>query len=97
MGKFTITCYCTACNDPKGSRATASGKTATAGTTCAVSSSLYKTNKNRTITIPEIGERVIQDYHGNSDDVIDVYVGECKTCRCSSHKWSGIKCEIPEL
>lgn len=74
LGSYTITGYCTSCNDPKGSRATASGKTATAGITIAV-------NKNQ---IP-LGTKVIigdhvyiaEDVHGNKnyDHVADIYFG----------------------
>ena len=95
MGRFRITCYCSACNSPKGSTATASGATASAGTTVAVHPSLY--SKNKSIYIDGIGDRVIQDKHGNSKDVIDVYVGNCSTCRCSSHPWSGKVCEVSGL
>lgn len=74
LGNYTITGYCTSCNDPKGSRATASGKTATAGVTIAV-------NKKQ---IP-LGTKVIigdhvyiaEDVHGNKnyDRVADIYFG----------------------
>ena len=95
MGKFRITCYCSACNSPKGSRETASGATATAGTTVAVHPSLYQENKS--INIEGIGNRIIQDKHGNSSNVIDVYVGECSRCTCSSHPYSGRVCEVQGL
>ena len=95
MGKFRITCYCSACNSPRGSRETASGATATSGVTVAVHPSLYQRNKS--IYIEGIGNRVIQDKHGNSSNVIDVYVGECNSCRCSSHPYSGRVCDVSGL
>lgn len=36
IGNFKITCYCTSCNSPAGSRSTAIGKTATAGISVAM-------------------------------------------------------------
>ena len=87
MGRYRLTCFCSACNSPKGSRQTASGSLATAGTTVAVHPSKY--SKNKQITIEGIGTRLIQDKHGNSPDVIDIYVGECQYCNCSSHPYSG--------
>ena len=95
MGKFKITCYCSACNSPKGSTETASGETAKAGTTVAVHPTLY--SKNKSIHIDGIGDRLIQDKHGNSSNVIDVYVGDCKICKCSSHEYSGKVCEVTGL
>jgi 3D (Asp-Asp-Asp) domain-containing protein len=95
MGKFKITCFCSACNSPKGSRQTASGANATAGVTVAVHPSLYE--KNKRIHIEGIGDRLIQDKHGNSTNVIDVYVGECNTCQCSRHPYSGRVCEVSGL
>ena len=89
---YKITCYCSACNSPKGSRETASGETATAGVTVAVHRDIYK--KNQRINIEGIGERKIQDKHGNSTNVIDVYVGECNKCSCSSHPYSGKTCNV---
>lgn len=50
---YKITCYCSACNSPKGSRDTASGEQATAGVTVAVHPSLY--SKNNIINIDGIG------------------------------------------
>ena len=93
MGKYKITCYCSACNSPPGSRETASGAKATAGVTVAVHPSKYV--KNKVINIEGIGERKIQDKHGNSTNVIDVYIGEFKKCPCSSHPFSGKTCNVP--
>ena len=92
---YKITCYCSACNSPKGSRETASGEHATAGVTVAVHPSLY--SKNKIINIDGIGQRKIQDKHGNSKNVIDVYVGESQTCKCSSHPYSGLNCNVTGL
>ena len=92
---FRITCYCAACNSPKGSTQTASGIPATEGVTVAVHPSLYSRNKE--IYIDGIGSRRIQDKHGNSRNVIDVYVGNCAQCRCSSHPFSGWVCNVSGL
>ena len=89
---YRITCYCSACNSPKGSTKTASGETATEGVTVAVHRTKY--SKNKRIYIDEIGWRKIQDKHGNDPDVIDVYVGDCPVCRCSSHPFSGKRCNV---
>ena len=89
---YRITCYCSACNSPRGSTQTASGETATEGVTVAVHRSKY--SKNKQIYIDGIGSRRIQDIHGNSSDVIDVYVGNCSVCRCSSHPFSGRRCNV---
>ena len=92
MGKYKITCYCSACNSPPHTRETKSGHKATAGITVAVHPSKYVEGKS--IYIDGIGQRTIQDIHGNSTDVIDVYVGEFKECQCSFHQWSGKTCEV---
>ena len=89
---YKITCYCSACNSPKGSTQTASGIPATAGVTVAVHPSKYQ--KNKVIIIEGIGERKIQDKHGNTPDVIDVYVGNCSQCNCSRHQFSGRRCKV---
>ena len=95
MGRYKITCYCSACNSPKGSRATKSGEKATAGITVAVHPSKY--SKNKVINIEGIGKRKIQDVHGNATNVIDVYIGEFRTCQCSKHKYSGKTCNVSGL
>ena len=89
---YKITCYCSACNSPKGSTQTASGIPATAGVTVAVHPSKYQ--KNKDIVIEGIGQRKIQDKHGNTPDVIDVYVGNCSQCKCSRHSFSGRICKV---
>ncbi len=88
---YRITCYCSACNSPKGTQ-TASGERATEGVTVAVHPTKYSRNKQ--IYIEGIGSRLIQDKHGNSANVIDVYVGNCSVCRCSSHPFSGRWCNV---
>ena len=92
MSTYRLTCYCSACNSPKGSRETASGKLATKGVTVAVHPSKYK--KNKQIYIDGIGSRLIQDKHGNSVDVIDVYIGEYSVCPCSKHPYSGKRVKV---
>ncbi len=92
---YSITCYCSACNSPKGSTATASGFPATEGVTVAVHPSLY--SKNKEINIDGIGSRRIQDKHGKGKNIIDVYVGDCAQCRCSSHPFSGRVCNVSGL
>ena len=89
---YKITCYCSACNSPKGSTQTASGIPATAGVTVAVHPTKYQ--KNKVIFIEGIGERKIQDKHGNTPDVIDVYVGNCSQCNCRRHQFSGRRCKV---
>ena len=92
---YRITCYCSACNSPKGSTQTASGIPATAGVTVAVHPSKYQ--KNKEINIEGIGIRRIQDKHGNKPDVIDVYVGNCSHCNCARHTFSGRICAVTGL
>ena len=89
---YKITCYCSACNYPKGSTQTASGETATEGVTVAVHQSKY--SKNKEIYIEGIGSRKIQDKHRNAPNVIDVYVGKKSQCTCSSHPFSGRMCNV---
>jgi hypothetical protein len=89
---YKITCYCSACNTPNGSLETASGETATEGVTVAVHKSKYK--KNQLITIDGIGNRKIQDKHWGKPNVIDVFVGDCEICSCSSHPYSGKYCNV---
>lgn len=91
LGNYKLTCYCSSCNSPAGSRRTASGKTATAGEygTVAVSSSLYRSlGANTILYIDGVGYRTIHDKHGSSSGVIDVYFGE-GTCTCSKNRISG--------
>ena len=100
---YKLTVYCTACNSPKGSRQTASGATATAGLTVAVHRDFYKKNKGRRIhlTIYDNNGNImsehlpyIQDIHGNSSNVIDLYIGERDRCDCNNHPWSGKRCNF---
>ena len=89
---YRITCYCSACNSPKGSTQTASGIPAIVGITVAVHPSKYQ--KNKVIFIEGIGEIKIQDKHGNTPDVIDVYVDNCSQCNCRRNTFSGRRCKI---
>ena len=89
---YKITCYCSTCNSPKGSTQTASGIPAQEGVTVAVHPSKYQ--KNKEIFIEGIGSRRIQDKHGNKPDVIDIYVGNHSQCKCSSHPFSGRRCNV---
>lgn len=96
LGSYKLTCYCSGCNSPKGSRATASGKLATAGEygTIAVHPSLYKELGAGTVLYIEgLGYRTIQDKHGVSNRKIDVYIGE-GSCKCNNNpigdKYTGI-------
>lgn len=95
---YRVKVYCSDCNSPRQSRDTASGKTATAGDTVAVSKSLYKKYEGRRILIEiDNGESLmpyIQDFHGDSDDVLDIYIGERNDCRCKYHPWSKRKCKF---
>ena len=82
---FKLTCYCSACNDPKGSTETASGSDAEAYYTVAVHKELYDKYKGRKIKIAGFdGEFEIQGFHGmKNKQLIDIYVGECEECNCS--------------
>lgn len=96
LGTYKMTCYCSGCNSPRGSRQTASGKLATNGEygTVAVSSSLYRNLGAETVLYIEgIGYKTIHDKHGNSRNVIDIYVGEGR-CRCSYNSISGQRLKV---
>ena len=91
---YILTVFCSACNSPKGSRQTAIGATATAGLTVAVHKDLYKQYKGRRIHLKIYDEEgnilsehlpYIQDIHGNSSNLIDLYIGERDRCECSKH------------
>ena len=90
-GKYKLTCYCAGCNYPKGSRETASGKEATPGQygTIAVHRDLYSSLKGKVLYIEGVGYRKVQDIHGNSKNVIDVYVSNSTVCNCRSNSISG--------
>ena len=103
---YRLTVYCSACNYPKGSRNTKIGATATAGLTVAVNKSLYANYKGRRIHLYVYDDNgnilcehlpYIQDIHGNSNDVIDLYIGEYEGCPCNSHPWSGKRCDFELL
>jgi len=100
---YKLTVYCSACNSPKGSRQTAIGATATAGLTVAVHKNLYKQHKGRRIHLiiydnngNVMSEHLpyIQDIHGNSSDIIDLYIGERDVCDCNRHPWSLKRCNF---
>ena len=100
---YKLTVYCSDCNSPKGSRQTAIGATATAGLTVAVHKNLYKQHKGKRIHLKIFDDRgnilsehlpYIQDIHGNSSNVIDLYVGERDVCDCNKHPWSGKNCSF---
>ena len=100
---YKLTVYCSACNSPKGSRQTAIGATATAGLTVAVHKSLYKEHKGQRIHLKIYDDRgniisehlpYIHDIHGNSNNVIDLYIGERNVCDCNKHPWSGKRCSF---
>lgn len=101
---YRLTVFCTACNDPKGSRQTASGATATAGLTVSVPKSFYRAHKGERIhlivydndrrTILSEHLPYIQDFHSNSDNVIDLYIGERDRCDCRHHPWSNKPCDF---
>lgn len=96
LGTYQLTCYCSGCNSPRGSRQTASGAVATAGEygTIAVHPSMYSKYKPGTVLYIEgVGYRKIQDKHGVSANKIDVYVGE-GSCRCSYNVLSGKSAKV---
>lgn len=64
LGSFKLTYYCPNCNSPRGSRATASGATATEGRTLAVPYEIYKQYKGCKVFIEGIGYRWIEDVCG---------------------------------
>lgn len=105
---YKLTCYCSDCNYPQhqNSRATKIGAIATAGLTVAVCEDLYNKYKGRRIHLivydkdkkTVLSEHLpyIQDIHGNSDNVIDLYIGERGKylCDCKNHIWSGKPCDF---
>ena len=96
LGSYRLTCYCAGCNTPSGSRATACGALATAGEfgTVAVSSDLYASLGAGTVLYIEgVGYRTIQDKHGNTANVIDVYTGD-GPCTCWTNAMSGKICNV---
>lgn len=83
-GKYNLTCFCEKCNT--GGLATKSRKTATVGKTVAVHKDLYDLyGADHEIDINGIGKRYIHDIHGNSKNVIDIFVnyGSDGKCACS--------------
>jgi hypothetical protein len=104
---YRLTVFCSACNSPRGSRATASGAQATAGLTVAVWESLYRQKKGKRIhlivydndkrTILSEHLPYIQDIHGNGNNVIDLYIGERDRCDCIHHPWSNKPCDYEDI
>ena len=97
LGYYRLTCYCAGCNSPRGSRDTSSGAFATPGDygTIAVSPALYEMYGAGTVLyIDGVGFRKIQDKHGNTEKVIDVYVSNDTTCKCWSHPFSGKSAKV---
>lgn len=87
IGTYKLTYYCAGCNSPRGSRATASGRTATEGVTIAVPSSMYSKYKGKTLYIENVGYRRVDDVCGTS--AIDVFCsGGCSSqpLSCSRQK-----------
>ena len=78
----TATAYCNWCNDPKGSFATASGATATAGRTIAASS---KYSFGTKIEIKGRGVYVVEDRGGKriQNGAIDIFFYYPDRCHCN--------------
>ena len=93
-----LTCYCYNCNDNGaggwGTTATASGRVAKVGVTCAMSPSTlkkYGLKLGNSIAINGVGVRRIDDIAG-VDNIIDIYVpatGSVRHCKCAQNPWSG--------
>ena len=101
MSDYILTVFFSTCNSPKGSRQTAIGAKAIAGLTVSVCKSLYSEYKGKRIHLiiydndgSIISEHLpyIQDIHGNSSDVIDLYIRERNSCDCKRHPWSKKRC-----
>lgn len=72
LGRYYITGYCAACNTPRNSRITASGKTATVGRTVAMKGLPFGAR----VYIEGIGERVVED-RGVGAGKVDVFCANC--------------------
>ncbi len=93
-----LTCYCYNCNDNGaggwGTTATASGRVAKVGVTCAMSPSTlkkYGLKLGNSIAINGVGVRRIDDIAG-VDNIIDIYApatGSVRHCKCAQNPWSG--------
>lgn len=81
IGKFRITHYCKACNDPPGSNITASGEPASRGT-CALDYSLYKKYKGMFLNLEWKGMYLINDFHRRGKNIADLYNGDYDECEC---------------
>ena len=95
---YLLRVYCSACNSPSNTRYTVSGNYATSNYTASTSKNIYQKNKNRRILLEiDNGEQIIlciQDYHGSSDEILEIYIGESKVCRCSFHPLNGRTCDF---
>ena len=80
---FRITAYCSACNSPRGSTQTASGRTACWGIVACNDLPL-----GTHIYVPGYGEAVVADRCAKSG-VVDLYIGTTDSCHCSSAGFSG--------
>lgn len=80
---FRITAYCSACNSPRGSTQTASGRTACWGTVACNDLPL-----GTHIYVPGYGEAVVADRCARSG-IVDLYIGTTDSCHCSSAGFSG--------
>lgn len=93
-----LTCYCYNCNDNGaggwGTTATASGRVATVGVTCAMSQSTlrkYGLKLGDQLAINGVGVRRIDDIAG-VNNIIDIYVpatGSVRHCKCAQNPLSG--------
>ena len=72
LGEYRVTGYCAACNSPRNSYQTASGKRATVGHTVAMKGLPFGTR----VYIEGIGERVVED-RGVGDSKVDVFCANC--------------------
>lgn len=104
MDNCTLKVYCSACNSPNHSRTTATkGVQAQAGLTVAVSQQLFKRYKGKRIHLKIYDDEgkimsehlpYIHDNHNNSNNIIDLYIGERDNCDCKNHIWSNKSCSF---
>ncbi len=101
-----LTCYCYNCNDDGhghfGTSATASGRTAEVGITCAIETKTMKKLRLKLgdrIAINGVGVRRIDDIAGVSG-IIDIYVektGSIRHCKCAQNPISGKRTTFVKL
>lgn len=101
-----LTCYCYNCNDDGaggwGTTATASGRVATVGITCAINRttmSKWGLKLGDQIAINGVGTRRIDDVAG-VQDIIDIYVpatGSVRHCKCAQNPISGKRTTFVKL